>query len=59
MIEVWGITDIGLVRRENQDAYAVRQENGHTVCVVCDGMGGVAGGKLASSIAAETFTEEL
>ena len=59
MIEVWGITDIGLVRRENQDAYAVRQENGHTVCVVCDGMGGVAGGKLASSIAVETFTEEL
>lgn len=59
MINVLGVTDIGLVRKENQDAYLVRQIGGHTVCVVCDGMGGAAGGKLASKIATETFMEEL
>ena len=42
MMNIWGMTDIGLVRRENQDAYAVRisEETGFTICVVCDGMGG-------------------
>lgn len=59
MINVCGITDVGLVRRENQDAYAVRKEQSHTICVVCDGMGGAAGGKLASQIAVTTFVEEL
>ena len=61
MIRVQGITDVGLVRKENQDAYAVREEmaSGHTVCVVCDGMGGAAGGKLASRIAVTTYLEEL
>lgn len=57
MMNVWGMTDIGLVRKENQDAYAVRvcEETGHVICVVCDGMGGQKGGKLASTLAAETF----
>ena len=60
-MRVWGLTDIGLVRKENQDAYLVREhtESGHTICVVCDGMGGAAGGRLASKIATETFTSEL
>ena len=56
---VCGVTDIGLVRRENQDSYLIRECEGHTICVVCDGMGGAAGGKLASTIATETFTAEL
>lgn len=61
MIQVCGITDTGLVRKENQDAYAVKEQtdSGYTICVVCDGMGGAAGGKLASSIAVATFVEEL
>lgn len=61
MMHVWGMTDVGLVRKENQDAYLVREKTatGHTICVVCDGMGGAAGGQLASRIAVETFTSEL
>jgi len=59
MTNVWGMTDIGLVRKENQDAYLFRRCGGYTVCVVCDGMGGAAGGKLASGIATETFVTEL
>ena len=58
-MNIWGMTDIGLVRRENQDAYAVRvcEDTGFTVCVVCDGMGGPGGGKLASHIAVDHFID--
>ncbi len=57
MINVWGLTDIGLVRKENQDAYAVRRntESGHLICVVCDGMGGAKGGRIASTMAVSMF----
>lgn len=60
MMKVWGVTDIGLVRRENQDAFGVREltATGHTICVVCDGMGGAAGGSLASSVAVDAFLTE-
>jgi len=57
MLNIWGLTDIGLVRKENQDTYGIRfnEESGHTICVVCDGMGGAKGGALASLLASETF----
>ncbi|MEG0779698.1 MAG: Stp1/IreP family PP2C-type Ser/Thr phosphatase [Oscillospiraceae bacterium] len=58
-MRIWGLTDIGLVRKENQDAYAVRELPFATICVVCDGMGGTCGGQMASNIAVSTYVTEL
>ena len=60
-MKIWGTTDVGLVRKENQDAYLIRENlpSGPSICVVSDGMGGSAGGQLASKIATETFAAEL
>lgn len=58
-MRIWGITDTGLVRRENQDAYATAVIADCTVAVVCDGMGGTNGGHMASTIAVDTLLEQL
>lgn len=53
-------TNIGLVRETNQDAYRAETfENGDAWAVVCDGMGGVSGGQVASKICVERISEAL
>lgn len=40
-------SDIGMIRKQNQDSgYA-----DYNLCVIADGMGGAAGGDIASSVA--------
>ena len=58
-MRIWGITDTGLVRRENQDAYVTAVIADCTIAVVCDGMGGTNGGHTASTIAVDTLLQEL
>ncbi len=59
-INYFGKTDIGLKRETNQDCYRIQElPDGLVLMVVCDGMGGVAGGSEASNLAADVFTDYL
>lgn len=52
-----GLTDIGLVRTSNQDAFAVENQLG--LWVIADGMGGHAGGSIASDLAVKSVVEHV
>jgi protein phosphatase len=52
-----GITNVGMKRQNNEDNYLINDELG--LYIVCDGMGGHAGGEYASQIAVTTVEEVL
>ena len=59
-MKVTGQSNIGLVRRDNQDAF-VTGTLSDTVAfaVVCDGMGGASGGSVASELAIRRVADRL
>lgn len=58
-MNAFGITDKGKVRISNQDSFriCVSPEGDYALAVLCDGMGGVHGGEIASTIAADAFMQ--
>ena len=57
-MDFYGKTDIGAVRRENQDFFVNTVLGDNTVLsVVCDGMGGANAGNIASEMAANTVSQ--
>ena len=75
VVEVFGRTDIGLARESNQDCFLVgdldaglpvtmpalwRSDGSRgPLLVVCDGMGGAAGGEVASRLATDVMWGEM
>lgn len=59
-MQFWGITDLGCVRTQNQDAYKMEElDKNSALCVVCDGMGGAKSGNIASALAADVFAQNI
>lgn len=59
-MQYWALSDPGVARTQNQDAYQIEVLDKNTLlCVVCDGMGGAKSGNVASTLAADVFTQEV
>ena len=56
--EIAGYMSIG-TRNNQQDSVRFDHNEFSTVCVVCDGMGGLSGGERASALAAQGMTQHL
>jgi protein phosphatase len=57
-METYAVTHRGLIRKENQDRYFLREFEDQTILMaVADGMGGEAGGGLAAQMAVEALKD--
>jgi len=59
-MQINGNTDVGRTRIANEDAFKFGTfDDGASWAVVCDGMGGVHGGKIASSTAIDMVSQKI
>ena len=60
-MELWGITDSGKIRKQNQDSFRtlLDENKGVAVLIVCDGMGGAKAGNIASALAVDAFMDHM
>jgi protein phosphatase len=56
-LEALGISDVGLVRQNNEDSWSI--DPALRIAMVADGMGGASSGEVASAMAVETVLEYL
>ncbi len=55
----YGKSDVGKVRRRNEDSFKITEGDEWISALVCDGMGGAGGGDIASELAVCVYTDTL
>ena len=59
MIQYTSISDIGLLRKENQDDLSIIEHEGALLAFICDGIGGSKGGSTASSMSVDLLSKDF
>ena len=61
MMKSFGLTDKGIVRKDNQDCFIIERCESHNclVLALCDGMGGAKAGGVASQLSNKAFVSHI
>ncbi|MDP3444999.1 MAG: Stp1/IreP family PP2C-type Ser/Thr phosphatase [Ignavibacteria bacterium] len=54
-MKIEGLSNIGLIRRINQDSFLIAEKDDIKLMMVCDGMGGANAGEVASLVATQSM----